>query len=41
MISGRHTTKHLYKTMTKFLKEDCWDGGKPKEYNPEAKSQKE
>ncbi|CAD5122747.1 DgyrCDS11156 [Dimorphilus gyrociliatus] len=35
LISGPHTTKHLYQTMTKFLKENCWNGAEPEEFNPE------
>jgi len=29
-ISGSVTSKHLYRTMTHFLKQDCWDGGEPR-----------
>ncbi len=28
-ISGPVTSRHLYRTITKFLQKECWDGGKP------------
>ncbi|ESO02216.1 hypothetical protein HELRODRAFT_161459 [Helobdella robusta] len=28
MLGGRSTTKHLYKTMVNFLKDDCWSDAK-------------
>ena len=31
-ISG--ADHHLYRTITKFLKHDCWDGGDPREIKP-------
>ena len=26
--------RHLYRTITKFLKNDCWSGGEPREVKP-------
>lgn len=29
-ISGPKTSRHLYRTMTSFLKDECWDGALPR-----------
>ena len=30
-ISGPHTSRHLYKLLTSFIKDECWDGGEPRD----------
>ncbi len=29
-ISGSVTSKHLYRTMTDFIRQECWDGAFPR-----------
>jgi dipeptidyl-peptidase-4 len=36
-LSGAHTSNHLYRTMTKFLINECWDGGEPRDLKPVEK----
>ncbi|KAK2154977.1 hypothetical protein LSH36_252g03048 [Paralvinella palmiformis] len=33
-LSGPHTSKHLYRKMTRFLQQECWDGGQPRDLLP-------
>ncbi|ELU09076.1 hypothetical protein CAPTEDRAFT_132211, partial [Capitella teleta] len=33
-LSGEHTGRHLHRTMTSFLKKECWEGGKPRDAPP-------
>ena len=30
-LTGPHTGRHLYRTMTSFLKKECWEGGEPRD----------
>ena len=33
-LAGPATTRHHYRTMTRFLQKECWGGGKPHEAKP-------
>jgi len=33
-LAGFATTTHVYRTMTRFLQTDCWQGGEPEQVEP-------